>query len=114
MPLADIGSQSSKLSGLYNSADLSSYINGVFSFAIGVGAVLAVLRLAYAGYLYMGSADMWSSKGKAREVIADVTLGLLLLLAIWLILNQINPTILQFKALQNIKPISAPASSATP
>jgi hypothetical protein len=114
VPLADIGSQSSKLGNLYGSSDLSGFINGLFKFAIAVGAIGAVLRLAYAGYLYMGSADMWSNKSAARAVISDVTLGLLLLLAIWLILYQINPDILTLNALKNITPVSTPQSQSAP
>ncbi|MCR4325712.1 MAG: hypothetical protein NUV59_02800 [Patescibacteria group bacterium] len=105
VPLADIGAQSSKLSGLYDSADLSTYVNRVFTFAIALGAMAAVLRLVFAGYLYMAQSDMWSSKGQARMIIADVTLGLLLLLSVWLILNQINPDIVSLDSLKTIQPI---------
>lgn len=104
VPLADVGSQSSKLSGLYSSGDLSTYINNVFQFAIALGAIAAVFRLVYAGYLYMGS-DMWSKKGEAKTIIGDVVLGLLLLITIWLILYQINPDIVSLNALKSIKPI---------
>lgn len=103
-PLVDTGSQSSKLSALYNSTgDLSNFINSAFKFALTIGAILAVLRIAYAGYLYMGQSDMWSQKGVAKGIIQDVALGLLLLLAIWLILNQINPDILKLNALDSIR-----------
>lgn len=104
VPLADV-SQSPKLSHVYGSQDLSGFINGLFKFAIAIGAIVAVLRLAYAGYLYMGQSDMWSHKGEARTIMADVTLGLLLLLSIYLILYQINPDILTLKALRNITPV---------
>lgn len=100
--------QSSKLADLYGSSDLSSFVNGLFKFAIAIGAIGAVLRIAYAGYLYMGS-DLWSNKGKAKEVIGDVTLGLLLLLSIYLILYQINPNILKLNALKNIQPVQTTA-----
>ena len=93
--------QSSKLGNIYGASDLTQYVNGLFKFAIAVGAAAAVLRLAYAGYLYMGT-DMWSKKGQAREIISNVTFGLLLLLGVWVILNQINPHILSLNALQNI------------
>ncbi len=73
----------------------------------------AVLRLVYAGYMYMGS-DMWSSKGKAREIIRDTTLGILLLLAIWLILFQINPNILNLNILQNVSATSPTTTGTTP
>ncbi len=94
----------SGLEQLYSTTNLSDFLNGLFKFAITIGAIFAVLRIAYAGYLYMGQSDMWSSKGKAKEILSDVTLGLLLLLSIYLILNQINPQILQLDALKNITP----------
>ena len=104
----------SKLGVLYGTqGDLSGFINGLFKFALAVGAILAVLRLAYAGYLYMGQSDMWSHKGQAKTIMGDVVLGLLLLLSIWLILNQINPDILTLNALKNIKANPTPTPAAT-
>lgn len=95
---------SSKLGQLYaNQGDLSGFVNGLFKFALAIGAIVAVLRIAYAGYLYMGT-DMWSTKSEARKILGDVTLGLLLLLAIYLILYQINPDILSLNALKDITP----------
>ncbi len=114
-PLVGVGSQSSKLSGVYNSTgDLSVFLNRFFGFAITIGAMAAVLRIAYAGYLYLGQADMWSHKGEARKIIGDVTFGLLLLLAVWLILYQINPDMLKLNALEHIRKPSvvAPGSSS--
>ena len=104
VPLAQTPS-GSKLGQLYTSTDFSNFINGLFKFAIALGAIAAVLRIAYAGYLYMGQSDMWSQKGVAKGIIQNVTLGLLLLLAIYLILYQINPDILTLKALRNITPL---------
>ncbi|KKW19524.1 MAG: hypothetical protein UY63_C0011G0006 [Parcubacteria group bacterium GW2011_GWA2_51_10] len=96
VPLADV-SESPKLQKLYDSdQDLSTYINSLFTIAIAAGAIFAVLRLAYAGYLYMGS-DMWGKKQDARNIIRDVFIGLLLLLSIWIILHQINPNLLNLK-----------------
>lgn len=110
VPLADTPA-SSKLGNLYASTDLSNFVNGLFKFAIAIGAIGAVIRLAYAGYLYMGQSDMWSHKGDAKEIIGDVTLGILLLLAIYLILYQINPGILKLDALKRIKPVPAQQQS---
>ena len=90
----------SRLGQIYASGGFTNFVNGLFKFAIALGAIAAVLRLSYAGYLYMGQSDMWSHKGQAREIIADVTLGLLLLLAIYLILRQINPNILDLNVLK--------------
>lgn len=113
VPLAETPG-GSKLGTLYASGDFSSFINGLFKFAIAIGAIVAVLRLAYAGYLYMGQSDMWSHKGEAKTIIADVTLGLLLLLSIYLILFQINPDILTLNALKRITPVQQSTTPSTP
>ena len=110
VPLAK-APDNSKLGQLTTSSDFSGFINGIFKFAIAIGAIAAVLRLAYAGYLYMGQSDMWSHKGEAKQIITDVTIGLLLLLGIYLILYQINPDILKLKALEQIKPVQQGGSS---
>ena len=87
---------SQKLAGAYTEGDLGTFLQRVFVGAISLGAILAVLRLAWAGFMYMGS-DMWGKKEHAKEIIQDALLGLFLLLAIWLILKQINPQILELK-----------------
>ena len=115
VPLAQTPGNS-KLGQLYVSGDFSNFINGLFKFAIALGAIVAVLRLAYAGYLYMGQSDMWSHKGEAKRIISDVTIGLLLLLSIYLILFQINPDIVKLNVLKNITPVptAAPTSGTPP
>ncbi|PIR84177.1 hypothetical protein COU18_00270 [Candidatus Kaiserbacteria bacterium CG10_big_fil_rev_8_21_14_0_10_51_14] len=112
VPLAE--TPSGPLRDIYDtSGDFSDFINGLFRFALVVGAIAAVLRIAYAGYLYMGS-DMWSQKGVAKEILTDVTLGLLLLLSIWIILYQINPDILKLRALDVVRsnPATVPGSNS--
>ncbi len=90
-----------ELARIFCATDLASAVNSAFQVSMLVGAVLAMLRIGYAGYLYMGSADMWSTKEHAKEVFKDAIIGLLLLLAIWMILNQINPDILKLELLQS-------------
>lgn len=88
--------QSGKLRGAYSEEDLGKFMQKLFVGAISLGAILAVLRLAWAGFVYMGT-DLWGKKEHAKEVIRDTLLGLFLLIAIALILNQINPQLLQLK-----------------
>lgn len=94
--------------GKTSTTDLTSFINGAFKMLISIGGILAVLRIAYAGYQYMSS-DAWGEKSHAKEILGDVVIGLLLLLSVWLILYQINPQILELK----IKGVTAPAPNAT-
>jgi len=108
VPLADF-SGSSKLSEVYASADLGIFIGRLFFAAMSLGAILAVLRLSWAGYQYMGS-DLWGNKEHAKEIIRDTLLGLFLLLSIWIILYQINPGILSLE----VAPSQTTQSGQTP
>lgn len=109
-PLADV--KGSKLEALYSTdQNLVTYLNTLFKFAIGVGAIAAVLKMVYAGYMYMAS-DVWTSKEKARGVFRDVFLGLFLLLSIYIILYQINPNLLNLDT--KISPVdNVPAGPST-
>ena len=85
-----------------NTVSLAQFFNTLFKTAIVLGAMFAVLRLGYAGFKYM-TTDLPGQKGNAREIISQAVIGLLLLLAVWLILNQINPDILNLDILRNVK-----------
>ena len=100
------------LFALFNQeSSLADFFQALFYTAIAIGATLAVLRLGYAGFLYMGS-DVWSRKEQAKEIIRNVVLGLLLLLAVYVILNQINPDILNLDILRSVQEAdNAPAST---
>jgi len=80
----------------FSSGSIADFINAAFRAAIGIGAILAVLQIAYGGYIYM-TKDLWSAKQGAKDVISNALIGLLLLLAVYLILNQIDPRILELK-----------------
>ncbi len=90
-----------------NGNDLGSFINGAFKISLSIGAILAVLRIAWAGWIYMSS-DMSGEKSHAKEILGDVVIGLLLLLGAYLILYQINPQILNL----NIKGLTGTSASA--
>lgn len=92
------GSGGNQLSGLFTDGDLAGFFNKLFIFMISVGAIIAVLRLMWAGYLYMGS-ELWTKKADARRIFTEVIIGLLLLLSIYIILDQINPDILKLNIL---------------
>src|SRR3990167_11092374 len=102
---------STKLTDAYNTETLAPFLNKVFAAAISLGAILAVLRLAWAGFAYMSS-DLWSTKEHSKEIIQDTLLGLFLLLAIYLILKQINPQILELNVTVDT-PTNAPAYNPT-
>jgi hypothetical protein len=94
-----------RIGELYSATSLTDFINKLFNAAIAIGAILAVLRLAYAGYLYM-TTDSFGHKSHAKTVIGDVIIGLLLLLSIYLILRLINPQLLNLDVLKNLQPVT--------
>lgn len=110
-PLADVSG--SKLAELYSdsSGDLGKFINSLFTFALSIGAILAVLRIAWGGYLYMVT-DMWSTKDHAKEILSETILGLFLLIAVYLILHQINPNILKLDILKTLRENRVPQQQA--
>ncbi len=87
--------------GKIATGNLSEMMSGAFDMAIAAGTALAVLRIVYAGWLYMGWADAAGEKSKGKEVFTDAIIGLIILYGIWLILNQINPCLTQIRILES-------------
>lgn len=109
-------SQTDKIDPLFRvfseGTTLPQFFEAIFFTAIAVGATLAVLRLGYAGFLYMGD-DIWSHKSDAKKIMTDVVVGILLLLSIWVILKQINPELLNLNILRNAKPLQNTSTQQT-
>jgi hypothetical protein len=77
-------------------ASIGAFINDLFRLAITIGAVIAVLEFVYGGIAYMGREAGGMEVHGSRERITNAVLGLLMLLATWVVFNQINPQILTF------------------
>src|SRR3989344_266458 len=73
----------------------SQYLSGIFSFVIGIAGVLAVLMIIYGGIKYM-STDAFTGKDEAKGIIGGAIWGLVLTIGSWLILNTINPDLVNF------------------
>jgi hypothetical protein len=87
------------LTQAFQSGSLTAFFNAAFKSAIALGAIFAVLRIAYAGFMYM-TTDIWDKKGQAKTILQQTIMGLLILTAIYLILNQINPDLLDLNILK--------------
>jgi len=73
---------------------LGKYINTIITLVIGLSGVLAVLMIIRGGIEYMTS-ELPGVKGEGKSRITNALLGLLIALGAWLILNTINPEILE-------------------
>jgi hypothetical protein len=93
--------------------DLESLINSLFKILLALGAMTAVAMLVFSGVTYMVS-DVVNKKNEARKRIQNAVFGLLLLIGAYLILNTINPQLVNFvnpaPAAPNVSSIKPPSS----
>jgi len=75
--------------------DLQTYIPGLINWSMGVAAVMAFVVIVGGGIIYMTS-DAIQGKTQGREWGERAIWGLLLVIGAWVILNTINPQILNF------------------
>ncbi len=74
----------------------SIYAAQVFWFLLSTAVILALAMLIIGGVEYVGSAGNTSLLGDAKGRMLNAILGLLLALSSWLILNLINPDLVDF------------------
>lgn len=91
----------------------ASYATAIYSIAIVIAALLAVVRLVIAGVKYM-TTDIVSSKGEARNDIIGSLLGLLIIISAVVILQTINPNLTSITIAQPAPPGSIQGGSLNP
>ncbi|MFC1663533.1 hypothetical protein ACFL0A_00140 [Patescibacteria group bacterium] len=79
------------------SATLPSLIEYLFNFALMIGGLAAFFMLILGGFRYLTSTGNPTATSDAKDRITSAILGLLLLLASYLLLQVINPDILILK-----------------
>ncbi len=79
-------------STLVPSVNANNYLSGLFMLTIALAGAIAVLRLIYAGFLYMGT-DVITNKNEAKGIINETLFGLGLVASTWLIVALVlSPT----------------------
>jgi len=94
-------------------ANFCQLLNLIFKTLIYLGGMAAVLFLVLGGITYMVS-EVVDKRGAARERIKAAVLGLVLLLASWIILNTINPQLVTACSILNpttLPGLAAPSTS---
>jgi hypothetical protein len=95
--------------------DIVAYLNSLFAVALGLAAIIAVIKIIIAGVKYMLS-DVVTNKASAKDDIKNALLGLIILLTVYLILYTINPNLTRldiFTRLQQLPAVSAPPNNNT-
>jgi cell wall-associated NlpC family hydrolase len=74
--------------------NISDFLNYAMKLLIGISAVILVVRMMIEGFRYATS-DVLNVKIKSKEALMQSVWGLLLALSAWLILNTINPRLVE-------------------
>lgn len=93
----------------------AQYIKYLYQFGLGVGALLAIGIIVFAGIKYSVSAGNAAQQEDARDMIQSAVLGLALLLGAVLIMYTINPKLIGLGALEmglQLPPIDPPKPAA--
>lgn len=94
-----------------NSTDLVGFLNAIYIVLIGLGSLIAVVKIAIAGVKYTMS-DVITDKTSAKRDIQGALIGLAILLVPFLILNTIYPGLTNLDIL-NRAPRTSVESSLT-
>ncbi len=95
-----------KLSSVQGSPDrigsLPKCVNQIYVWSLGVGVLLALLMMVLGGYYLMTAAGNAEQAAKGKEYITGALIGVTILFAAYLLLNEINPDLVNFN-LDSIK-----------
>lgn len=93
-------------------SDLPGYVKAVYNTALVIVVLSAVLMLSIGGFMYLTSAGNTAALTTAKGVIFDAVIGLAIALAAWLLLNVINPDLVNV-TINSLSPISLPSKPPT-
>lgn len=77
--------------------DLSTYLSGIIKLLIALGAMMSIFVTILGGVQYVASGITPSAKQDAKNRITNALIGLTLILTSYLILNSINPELVNLK-----------------
>lgn len=94
---------------------IAGQIADLYAWALGIGALIALLVLIYGGIVYTTSAGNESRVSEAKEWLFGALIGLFILFGSYLILNTINPELIKLKdiTLEKNKPTEPTGNPST-
>lgn len=94
---------------------MSSYLSGAIKLIIALGGALAILMAIIGGTQYVAAGISPDAKSSAKARITNAFIGLALILTSYLILNSINPKLVQFNlTLEKVTPAELQTFTNTP
>jgi len=105
IPNSTFNSGASTSVGTYNSATgkidstlLAKYIGAIYNYSLAIAGILATIMLMAAGVIWLTSGGDSGKVSQAKELISGSIAGLIILVVSWVILNTINPDLVNLKA----------------
>ncbi|OGE73735.1 MAG: hypothetical protein A3I07_03405 [Candidatus Doudnabacteria bacterium RIFCSPLOWO2_02_FULL_42_9] len=71
-------------------------VNQIYVWSLGVAVLLALLMIVVGGYYYMTSSGNAEQAAKGKEYITGALIGIVILFTAYILLNQINPDLVNF------------------
>lgn len=86
---------------------IGEYVQAIYNYGLGIAGILAAIVLMAGGVVWLISAGDASRVSLAKELISGSVTGLIILMASYVLLIQINPELVNFKPIKigAIKPI---------
>jgi hypothetical protein len=78
----------------------ASFVSGFYTYALSISGTLAVIMIVYGGVKYTISAGNASAQSDAKNIITSSIWGVILLAGAYIILNTINPQLLNLSAFE--------------
>lgn len=78
-------------------ASIAKCVTQVYRWSLGAAAILALLMMVLGGYRVMAAGGNAQQAGKGKEMIMSAIVGLGLLFGAYIILNTINPDLVQLR-----------------
>lgn len=93
-------------------SDLPKYLKALYRFGLIAIVLSAVFMLSIGGFFYLTSAGNTSALSTAKSIIFDSLIGLVIALAAYLILNVINPDLVNV-SINGLSAVSTPRTAPT-
>jgi hypothetical protein len=90
-----------KIPGAQPTSEFIPYLKSIINFGFAIIGILALFMLIIGAYQYLMAAGGGKAEG-AKETISSALLGLALGLTAWIILNKINPDLVNMRAITQI------------
>ncbi len=76
---------------------LVGYLEALFKYFVGITAILAAVAMMYAGYQWIFASGNQTKISSAKQTVGNAAVGLILALTAYIILNTLNPRIVQLE-----------------